>query len=532
MKSFLRTYLLCIALPALLLALLGAALIARHAELLRRERAERLAEAAGRTAAETLDGIRNILDDRLDRIRSDRSCGETLVAIQILELSDRFVRNAFLWRPGEGFVHPAREGATAERRAFLARCESRLADADPWGAPDAGEPERGVRPWPVDGRDALLGWVRLDDGSVAGIELETVAWLADRRTLDPPLPPGRKTGPALAAELLDEDGAVLLPSLLDGLVPVQGADAGEATLAPLFPRWRVRVRSADPDAASRLAFWTNGVLLGLLLLAFVAGGYVLLRAARRERLDSLRKTDFVSNVSHELRTPLTSIRMFSELLAEDRIPDPARRRHALGTMAAESARLSRLVDSVLDFSRLEQSRRKYVLEPVDLAELLDEMQNAQCTMQNGEGGPTTRHSSFVTRHCDDAAVALADRDAVRQIVLNLLDNAEKYAAAGGPPEVSVRDAGNGVVALAVADRGPGVPPRAAKRIFDRFYRADDATTAETRGSGLGLSIARRLARGMRGDLTYRPRPGGGSVFELTLPKPPSVARPGYEGNHR
>ena len=207
--------------------------------------------------------------------------------------------------------------------------------------------------------------------------------------------------------------------------------------------------------------------------------------------------------------------MFSELLAEDRIPDPARRRRALGTVAAESARLSRLVESVLDFSRLERNRRRYDLRPVDLAALLEEMRD-----ETAGGG-------FVLRTGDRGAggrVAFADRDAVRQIVLNLLDNAAKYAAAGGPPELAVRDAGNGAVALAVADRGPGVPPRAAKRIFDRFYRVDDATTAETRGSGLGLSIARRLARGMGGDLAYRPREGGGAVFELTLPRAQPAAR--------
>lgn len=521
MKRFLRTYLLFIALPAVLLALFGAALIARHAELLRRERTERLGETAGRVAATAASYVREILDDRLDRLASAADPGARLREARRLGRGDRFVRNAFVWRAREGFVLPDRADATPEERAFLARCEAHLADGAPWDAPGAAGAGRGIRPWPAGERDSLLAWVRLPDGEVAGVEFETVAWLADRRTLDPPLPSGRATGPAFAAELLDENGGVLLPSLLDGLVPVEERDAGEAALAPLFPRWRVRVRAVDPDATSRLVFWTNGALFGLLLVALVAGGYVLLRAARRERLDSLRKTDFVSNVSHELRTPLTSIRMFSELLAEDRIPDPARRRHALGTMATESARLSRLVESVLDFSRLEQSRRKYVLAPVDLGELLDEMQPAGCPPPGDDDDTTTtRRSSLFTLHRDSNAVALADRDAVRQIVLNLLDNAAKYAAAGGPPDVSVRDAGNGVVALAVADSGPGVPPHAAKRIFDRFYRVDDATTAETSGSGLGLAIARRLARGMHGDLAYRPREGGGSVFELTLPSAP------------
>ena len=141
----------------------------------------------------------------------------------------------------------------------------------------------------------------------------------------------------------------------------------------------------------------------------------------------------------------------------------------------------------------------------------------------GDGPAAAGHSPFsVVRRPDagGAAAVLADRDAVRQILLNLLDHAAKYAPAGGPPEVSVRDAGRGAVALAVADRGPGVPPREAKRIFERFYRVDNAVTRETGGNGLGLSIARRLARGMGGDLRYRPRPGGGSVFELTLPRAP------------
>ena len=113
MKSFLRTYLLCIALPAVLLAVLGAALIARHAELLRRERAERLSEHAARTAAETLAEIRGILDGRLVRIASAEGGAETVFVLRLLADTDRFVRNAFLWRPREGFVLPSRDGVPA-----------------------------------------------------------------------------------------------------------------------------------------------------------------------------------------------------------------------------------------------------------------------------------------------------------------------------------------------------------------------------------------------------------------------------------
>lgn len=521
MNRYLRTYLLAIVLPALLLALFGAVLIARHAELLRRERAERLAQVASWGADAVAANVRESLESRLRAVEGAADADARLRELRRLAREDPFVRNAFLWRPGEGCVWPRRTGAAEEERKFLFRYEPLFSGAVPWTMPGGdGDAGRGFRPWGSGDRQDLLAWVRLPGGDVAGVEFETMAWLARTGHLDPPLPPGRAAGPAFSAELVGADGGVLLPSLLADRVPAEGSATGEASLAPLFPQWRVRVRAVDSDVSRSLPFWANGVLFALLLLSLAGGGLALLRAARRERLDAIRKTDFVSNVSHELRTPLTSIRMFSELLAEDRIADPDRRRRALATIAAESERLSRLVDGVLDFSRLERNRRKYDLQRVDLAELVEEMRDAPA------------HCGFRMAHCDRGAAALADRDAVRQIVLNLLDNAAKYAP-GAPPEVSVRagvprgagvlrGAGNGAVSLSVADRGPGVPPRAAKKIFDRFYRVDDSTTRETGGSGLGLSIARRLARGMGGDLAYRPREGGGSVFELTLPAAPDA----------
>jgi signal transduction histidine kinase len=112
---------------------------------------------------------------------------------------------------------------------------------------------------------------------------------------------------------------------------------------------------------------------------------------------------------------------------------------------------------------------------------------------------------------------MADADAVRQIVAVLLDNAAKYAAAGGPVEVSSGVSGDGRASLSVADRGAGLTSEALRHVFDRFWRGDDATTAETGGSGLGLAIARELALGMKGDLSVARRNGGGLVFKLTLP---------------
>ena len=534
MKRFLRVYLLCIVLPALAVAWGGLRLLRIDA----RNRAAIVADyrrlVAERCAEEFHEFVRFLLDPFLDRLAPAPDSDGRLAVLRDLARNEPAVRAAFLWREGEGCVWPRRIGCTEEERRFLNRYEPLFSGAVPWIAPAApatgapsgsappAAPLRGFRPWASGDRSDLLAWVRVAPGEIAGFELETM-WLlsmtgryrgnivdgiAVRNTF---LRSDRTAMPHESGEILDESGTVLVSSRYE-LAEASDLDpAAEVALAPFFPRWRLRIRSTakslpfdrwTPDSvldglldapATRRAL--GAALLALVLLSLVAGGYVLLRAARRERLDALRKTDFVDNVSHELKTPLAGIRLEAELLAEGRLPDGPRRDRALRSILSESDRLERLVANLLDFGRLERGRRKYAREPVDLVALLKEM-------DIGVGG----------RGC----VALADPDAVRQILLNLLDNAAKYAP-GAPPEVSVRAAENGVE-LVVADRGPGVPRGLEEKVFERFFRADDALARCTNGSGLGLSIARGLARGMGGDLVCRAREGGGAEFILTLPK--------------
>ncbi len=543
MKRFLRVYLLCIVLPAVAVAWGGLRLLRIDA----RNRAAIVADyrrlVAERSAERFHGFVRFLLDPFLDRLAAAPDSDGRLAVLRDLARNEPAVRAAFLWREGEGCVWPRRVGCTEEERRFLNRYEPLFSGAVPWIAPAAGAPpgstppaapDRGFRPWASGDRSDLLAWVRVAPDEIAGFELETM-WLLSmtsqyrkdildgigvRKTF---LRSERTAMPHESGEILDESGTLLVPSFYE-LAEASDLDpAVEAPLAPFFPRWRIRIRST----AQSLPFyeWMPGsvldglldapatrralgaALLALVLLSLVAGGYVLLRAARRERLDALRKTDFVDNVSHELKTPLAGIRLEAELLAEGRLPDGPRRDKAVRSILAESDRLERLVSNLLDFGRLERGRRRFDLQRVDLAALLEKL--------SAEGAPATRHPSLVTRHCERDAVALADPDAVRQIVLNLLDNAAKYAP-GAPPEVSVRAAENGVE-LVVADRGPGVPRGLEEKVFERFFRADDALARGTNGSGIGLSLARGLARGMGGDLICRPRPGGGAEFVLTLP---------------
>jgi signal transduction histidine kinase len=226
-----------------------------------------------------------------------------------------------------------------------------------------------------------------------------------------------------------------------------------------------------------------------------------------------QKTDFVSNVSHELKTPLTSIRMFSELLAEGRVVDPTKQRSYLNIITAEAARLTRLINNVLDFSRMERGEKKYDFKPCDLTEI------ARSTAETFR--PHLEADGFKF-HCEvpDAPISIrADADALSQIIVNLLSNAEKYS--NGTKEITLhlaqRHSPLPHAEIKVLDRGSGVPRGSEEKVFEKFYRAHDSLSSGVQGSGLGLTIARQIARAHGGDVVYEPRDGGGSCFILRLP---------------
>ena len=275
-------------------------------------------------------------------------------------------------------------------------------------------------------------------------------------------------------------------------------------------RWfSPEVFSPEESVATERILWIGGCMLGLLFLSFGAGGWLLVRAARTAREEAMKKTDFLSNVSHEFKTPLTTICLCAEL-AQDEGLSPERRQKALGSILSEANRLKGLVLNALDFSRLEKHRRDFRVGPCELVSLIGEAAEPlkERFANHGLVLPTGE------------VRALADGGAFKQIVIVLLDNAAKYAAFGGPVEVTCATEGRRV-RVGVLDRGPGLDKAGLRHAFDRFWRGDDATTAETGGSGLGLAIARALARGMKGDLTAEPRPGGGLAFTLTLNAQPS-----------
>ena len=445
-----------------------------------------------------------------------------------LERSGALVRNAFLWRSGEGVTFPTARGATEEERRFLARyvtlfeegfglpaaegsddAARKAAPRRRRGAVRAAVPEFTWRSWFEGDRLSFIGWRRLAGGDVAGIELETVSLMADFARIV------RDCTPAdFVVDLRDGAGRVLSRSASHGSEEL-GMPHFTLSLDPDLPRWELAVWRTRPvpGLAARAAF--AGAAAVALCVFLFAGIWTLAREARRDRLDSMRKTSFVANVSHELKTPLTAIRLAAEMLQEGRVADDAARRKYLAVISGECRRLTRLVGNILDFGRLEQGRMRLSPERLDLAAAVADAAETQRGRAEGAG-------MVLSITLPDGPVwRTLDRDALSQIVVNLVDNAVKYAAEGKAVDVSVSARGEATV----ADRGPGIAPRHRGRVFERFYRCDESNAAPAAGSGLGLNIARRLAEAMGGTLDFAPRAGGGASFTLAFP-PDASGGPG------
>ena len=370
------------------------------------------------------------------------------------------------------------------------------------------EGRRGWMPGQADGRFYLLGWVWPDGGrTVRGVELELVTLVS-------------RLGGALPGEVSANEGYALRDERgrlqhQAGVVPDR-AGVEPAVRVPISPRllpgWEVAAFVTPAYESSAVSFfWIGTLLAAVLVLAILTSGSLLLWQARRSEVEAAQKTSFVANVSHEFKTPLTTIRLYSELLEQGRVADAAKATEYLRTIGRETQRLARLVNNALDFSRLEQGHKKFQRETCELGAELTRLLDVHEPRLIEAGMMLVR-----TFPAEPVAV-MTDRDAVEQIVLNLLDNACKYAGGGGEVVVTLRARPQGGAELRVADRGPGVPEAERERVFEKFHRVDESLTAEKSGSGLGLSIARQLARGLGGDLRCEARAGGGAEFVFILP---------------
>jgi len=285
-------------------------------------------------------------------------------------------------------------------------------------------------------------------------------------------------------------------------------------LGETLPHWEAALYLLHPDSVSQSAHLVTLTLYALvgLAIAAIAWGSLLIAADTRRQLSlAQKKTDFVSNVSHELKTPLTSIRMFAELLQERRVTDPAKVANYLRIIRLEAERLTRLINNVLDFARLERNQKHYTRRLTDLRPEAERLWQAQAEHLRAQGFETK--SEFAP----GPWWVMVDADAIAQVLVNLLSNAEKYSLEKKEIQFDGSAQEEGKIRLSILDRGAGVPAGEEKKIFESFYRAHDSLSSGIPGSGLGLTLAQRIARDHGGEIRCEHRPGGGSIFTLIIP---------------
>lgn len=307
------------------------------------------------------------------------------------------------------------------------------------------------------------------------------------------------------------------------------AGASNATLVPLAlrskapeSRWLASLpMTLELPSASGWPDWTptRGVLVlsWVALLSGLAAAQYALRAAWEL---SERRGRFVSSVTHELRTPLTTFNLYTEMLAGGLIQDPTQKQEYLETLKEEAQRLSRVVENVLLYARVEGRRSGLVAQALPALELVEEQQ--ALLERRAHEAQLELHVFGLDALASDRVVH-ADASAVEQILGNLVDNAAKYAHSSGAPtegtplrvELHVQTDRQGLT-LVVGDHGPGVPPMDRARIFEPFERAAGDRAGEIPGVGLGLPLSRGLARALGGDLEWVSGPAPGANFALRL----------------
>jgi two-component system phosphate regulon sensor histidine kinase PhoR len=308
--------------------------------------------------------------------------------------------------------------------------------------------------------------------------------------------------------VVDSDGKIVFgPPLSRG-----GLTLGRQFETTLY-KWTLNVTmnsAAELAAAVARRRLLEMVLVGLSSVVVIAGLFVILIAAYRERRLSNLKSEFVANVSHELKTPLALVRMFGELLQSGRADSEEKRKQYLSIIVNESDRLNALIENVLDFAKVERGQAAYEFSPGRLAEPVARAVEA-CRVR------AEREAVALTLTVEEVPELSLDERAIEIAVINLVDNALKYAPEGKRIAVSVRSRAAGAE-VSVADCGPGIAAEDRKRIFERFVRGKTSSGKQVRGSGIGLSLVKHIAEAHGGSIVIEDAKPHGAIFTLRLPR--------------
>lgn len=316
------------------------------------------------------------------------------------------------------------------------------------------------------------------------------------------------TGSLINVKIEDESGKLVFSKVLN-----QKTDYFSFPFPENLPNWNLLLSDNKPGFMTTLLKAGSGIYLFvfilialLMVLGFIFTIYTLNVELRLNKL----KSEFISNVSHELKSPLTSIQMMTELLHHNRVGTEERKSAYYSAMLEESEHLSHLIDNILDFSRIDDDRKKYDFAELDLDELLVKFIESTRERLSDPG--------FIIRykHPDKVPVIKADKNAIIQVFYNLVDNAIKFSGKSKQIDISLFTRDNELL-FCVQDSGIGISGKDQEKIFDRFYRGDEPHRLGIKGSGIGLTIVKQIVEAHGGTIAIESEVGKGTRVTVRIP---------------
>ncbi|MBM3859016.1 MAG: HAMP domain-containing histidine kinase [Verrucomicrobia bacterium] len=484
-------YLLIVTVPLALLGGLGLRMARDEQTMMRQRlhelRAEQLRDSGGtiqRAMAEHERALQRALeftDFETSRLRE-------------LARSHPLLRHVFVLDPKGRRLHPPPAGpVTPSEQEFLERAGQVWKEQQMFYRTGEGASNHGWHAWFSDNGFNLIYWRCDGTGHILGAEVDRVRLMADIVAVLPE----RSTVKGRTA-LTEATGSILYQW---GDYPPSPSESPltSFTLPAPLNTWRLNYYAPETRFGRRI-IWT--LVTGLIAVGLALTGLAVYfyRESTRELRDAAQRVSFVNQVSHELKTPLTNIRMYAELL-EDSLPEPNRH---VRVIVAESQRLSRLIANILRFARPHKLHKTTGAVDGVIRSVIEDF------------NPALAAKGIEVHFTGNASAPISfDADALEQIIGNLLGNIEKYAADGKHAEITTEQSANTTL-ITVTDRGPGIPADQRENIFKPFHRLSNKLTDGVTGTGIGLTIARDLARQHGGDLTLLPSTTG-AAFQLRLP---------------
>ena len=359
----------------------------------------------------------------------------------------------------------------------------------------------------VSGQGLMLMFVtssRFPDQKIAGFLIDAQSFLSE--VLRPKIE--QAAGEEFLLAVFDRRNQQILLSTS----PVNITELRELKDLWLFPGYSIgiRLKGTNVEEIARARSERNLILIGILDILLIGAVWLVYRTLKKEMELVRLKGDFVSNVSHELRTPLSLIRMFTETLSMKRVKTEEKKQEYYETILQETERLTRLINNILNFSRMEAGKKQYHFESVALNDVIVDVLKTYTFHLQHEGFTTSEQLA------ENLPAMIADREAITEALMNILDNAIKYSASNKYMRIKTGKT-ESMNYVEVEDRGIGIEKHYHKKIFETFYRVSTGLTNNIKGSGLGLSLVSHIMDAHGGMIELESEPGKGSTFRLLFP---------------